>query len=353
MIQKYNIVIRIWERSFFAIIFVVIIMIPLVSADANVTHNTTPFISIDPIGNHAIGDVFVIKGTTNLPPVVNTLHIVITSSSFNPGGFGSDFQSTVPIQRGEKDINYWSCNVPTKTGWATFQGPGRNPAEDASPDNYFVTVELSTDANVSQFQLFDILPAGPDTNSTISPTPIPFITIYPIGNHTINDVFIIHGITNLAYGNDTIAINIRSSDFNPGGFGTSFYLVNASIQPGENGMNTWSAEIIPANWEIYTEPPPYRPAPQFENVRPNKYTVYLSPNGPIGSTVLVSQDFFIVSTAVKTQPSFIVITGAGTISPGNTPAPTQQSAPHSTIVTIIALLAGSFCLVYLRKREGT
>jgi len=302
------------------------------------------------LGTTSLAKFFVIKGTTNLPPVIDTLHIVITPTTFNPGGFGSDFQSTVPIQRGEKDTNYWSCNVPTTTGWLSFHGPGMNSTEDASPNNYFVTVELSTDANVSQFQLFDILPAGSNTNLTISPTPIPVITIDPIGNHTVNDVFVIHGTTNLAYGNDTLAINIGSSDFNPGGFGTSFYLVNVSIRPGENGMNTWSAEIIPASWAIYTEPPPYHPAPQFENVRPDKYTVYISPTGPPGSTVLASQDFFIVSTAVKTQPSFIVITGAGMVSPGSTPAPTQQSAPHFTIVTIIALLAGSFCLVYLRRR---
>lgn len=33
-------------------------MVPLVSADVNVTHNTTPFITIDAIGNHVIGEVF-------------------------------------------------------------------------------------------------------------------------------------------------------------------------------------------------------------------------------------------------------------------------------------------------------
>jgi len=343
---------RVPGRLFLAILFIAIIMVPFVGADANATHNTTPFITIDPIGNHAVGEVFVIKGTTNLPPVIDTLHIVITPSSFNPGGFGSDFQSTVPIQRGENDTNYWSCNVPTMTGWVTFQGPGRNPTEDASPNNYFVTVELSTDTNVTQFQFFDILPAGSNTNPAISPTPTPFITIDPVGNHTVNDVFVIHGTTNVPYGNDTLVINIGSSDFNPGGFGTSFYRVNASIRPGENGMNTWSAEIIPANWEIYNEPPPYHPAPQFENVRPDKYTVYVSPTGSHGPDLLASRDFFIVSTAVKTQPSLIVVTGVSPVSPGNIPALTQQSAPHSAMVTIIAFVTGSFCLAYFRRREG-
>jgi hypothetical protein len=48
------------------VILVSLAIIPLVSAE-NVTPVTTPFITIDPIGNHTVGDVFFINGTTNLP----------------------------------------------------------------------------------------------------------------------------------------------------------------------------------------------------------------------------------------------------------------------------------------------
>ena len=49
-------------------ILLAVSIIPLVNADnENVTSNTTPFITIDPIGNHSINDVLLIHGTTNLP----------------------------------------------------------------------------------------------------------------------------------------------------------------------------------------------------------------------------------------------------------------------------------------------
>ena len=59
---------RVLGRAFLAILIVTIFFVPLTSADnANEIPNTTPFIIIDPIGNHTVGDVFFINGTTNLP----------------------------------------------------------------------------------------------------------------------------------------------------------------------------------------------------------------------------------------------------------------------------------------------
>ena len=337
---------RVLGCLFPAILFVAIIMVPSVSADANVTHNTTPFITIDPIGNHAVGEVFVIKGTTNLPPVIDSLLILIDPTTFNPGGFSSSFQTTVPIQRGEKDMNFWSCTVPTTTGWVNFQPLGRNPHQDPRPDNYRVTVESSTDANISQFQEFEILPAGSKTNSTISPTPTLFIKIDPIGNHTVGDVFFINGTTSLPDSNNSLTLFIGWADFNPAGWGVSFYRSNISIKTGENGVNIWSAEIIPSQWEMNNESSAEssNPTPTFEKVIPGKYVVY------VGS--LVSQDpapaFFYVNQESKISPSQ-TFNATTTISSAPSPTPTQSS-PLPTLLPIVVFVSMLVWKFILKER---
>jgi hypothetical protein len=331
-----------------AILFVAIIIIPLASAnDSNVTPATTPFITIDPVGNPAAGEVFVIKGTTNLLPVIDTLHLVITPTTFNPGGFGSDFQTTVPIQRGEKDINFWSCTVPTTTGWLSFQPPGRSPTDDARPDNYMVTVESSTDGNVSQFQIFDMVPAGTDTDATISPAPAPFIKIDPVGNHTVGDVFFINGTTNLAASDNSLSLDISWADFNPGGFGTSFYMSDVSIQPGEPGINRWSAEVVPSRWEMYTEPPPYHPTPMFGKIRPGKYAVYIS-----SRDAMVSNDaapvFFYIFPESRITLFQTAMTPPAFSSPPS-PSPTQSS-PISALLPVVVFVIMLVLRFVLKER---
>jgi hypothetical protein len=338
---------RVSGRLFPAILFVAILMVPFVSAEANITPTTTPFITIDPVGNHAVGEVFLMKGTTNLPPVIDTLHIVITPSSFNPGGVGSSFQSTIPIQRGEKDINFWSCTVPTTTGWLNFHGPGRNPTQDARPDNYFVTVELSTDGNISQFQVFDILPAGQDTDSTISPAPAPFIRIDPVGNHRIGDVFFINGTTNLAVSNNSLSLTITWADFNPGGFGTSFYTSDVSIQPGEQGMNLWSAGVVPSRWEMYTEPPPYYPTPTFGEIRPGNYVIYIASKDADVSNGDAPAFFYFFPESTTTPLQTSLTTTTFSSSPSPTPA---QSSPLSALLPIIVFVIMAVLRFVLKVR---
>jgi hypothetical protein len=332
---------RLSGRLFPAILIMAILLVPSVSAEANVTPGTTPFITIDPIGNPAVGEVFLIKGTTNLPPVTDTLHLVITPTTFNPGGFGSDFQTTVPIQRGEKGISFWSCTVPTTTGWVTFHGPGMNPTPDARPDNYFVTVESSTDGKVSQSRVFDILPAGPDTRATISPAPAPFIRIDPVGNHTVGEVFFINGTTNLAASDNSLSLTITWAGFNPGGFGTSFYTSDVSIQPGDQGINHWSAEVVPSRWEMYPSPPPYHPTPAFGIIRPGNYAVSIASRDagvPDGD----APAFFYMLAESPVIPSRTSIATPPFSSP---PSPTP---PHSSPLPPL-LPAGVFVMVLVRE----
>ena len=342
---------KILYPTLFAMFLMAIMIVPLANADnGNVTLNTTPFITIDPIGNHAVGEVFVIKGTTNLPPVVDTLHILIDPTTFNPAGVGSSFQSTVPIQRGDKDINFWSCTVPTTTGWLNFHEPGMNPTQDARPDHYFVTVELSTDGNISQFQLFNILTAGPDTNSTISPTPTPFITIDPIGNHTIDEVFFINGTTNLADFNESLKLIIFEP--NPSGVGSS-YSSNVSIHPGENGVNTWSDYVIPSQWTTSTLHGSSIPG----LVTPGEYTVVAESPGadvvqffsllPSESKSTPTQTS--TPPTMRTTPSLITSTRRYKYRNCNLTNPAGYPLPMT--VPVIAIVVGIVSLASFKNRK--
>jgi PKD repeat protein len=142
----------------FAIVLAAIMIAPIASAE-NVTPVTTPFITIDPLGNHTIDEVFFINGTTNLP-ANDELLLDIFTSNMNPGGWGSAFSSNVSIQTGEKGVNLWSCNATTDR-WVTFPGP----TPDAVPGQYIVDVASVTEPVVAT-QLFSLLPS----ESTIAPS---------------------------------------------------------------------------------------------------------------------------------------------------------------------------------------
>jgi hypothetical protein len=92
----------------------------------NLTPDTTessgePLFMVDPIGNHAIGDIFFINGTTNLPVSENlTLHILDyfwligpkTKSKSYPLPSGRYvFISNIPISSATSGLNRWSVNV--------------------------------------------------------------------------------------------------------------------------------------------------------------------------------------------------------------------------------------------------
>jgi len=58
------------------LILILLVLLPASGADnVSVTPVTTPFITIDSIGNHSVGEVFFVNGTTNLPvsPNITTI----------------------------------------------------------------------------------------------------------------------------------------------------------------------------------------------------------------------------------------------------------------------------------------
>ena len=102
----------------FAIIVVsiVLMIIPVTAVNqeifppgtANASSNTYYFITIDPIGNHSVSDVFFINGTTNLP-VGDTLLVEGSSYDVVPGRrWGSDISVPVSVLPGITGVPSYS-----------------------------------------------------------------------------------------------------------------------------------------------------------------------------------------------------------------------------------------------------
>ena len=165
----------------FAIVLAALIIVPLASADeGNAIPATTPFITIDPLEDHTLDEVFFISGTTNLPVSDSPLLLEIGSNWYNPGGSGCGYQSNVTIEPGENGINTWSCNA-TPDLWQTYGiGPRPHITAGAVTGEYMVKVsspDPRISANATGF--FSILPSEDTKTSTaVNPgfTPTPAAT---------------------------------------------------------------------------------------------------------------------------------------------------------------------------------
>jgi hypothetical protein len=147
------------------------------------TFATTSFIIgnpkafINPIGDHAVGDKFIINGSTNLA-VGNNLMVEIISSSFKPtqkvqSAAFSGLAGTVKVEPGTNGFNRWSFDVDA----STFK-----------PDEYSVTVSGET-LEVTASTTFTIVEKLPTTVKITSPattvqTIIPFNTTQPAPHTT-------------------------------------------------------------------------------------------------------------------------------------------------------------------------
>jgi len=108
-----------------------------------------PKVTINPIGEQAVGSKFEIAGTTNLAYDDNDLQVEVTSSSFKPtdksqSGEFSGASGTVQVQQGTDGLNKWSFTVDA----STFK-----------PDEYIVRVSGVT-TDVVETALFNIVEAG-------------------------------------------------------------------------------------------------------------------------------------------------------------------------------------------------
>jgi len=97
-----------------ALLFLICIVAPASAADISSTSVTNPYITIDPIGNHTIGEVFFINGTTNLPVSENLTIDVYPGTPHR--GVGGRIEPGIVVDRililsGMNGVNHWSVNV--------------------------------------------------------------------------------------------------------------------------------------------------------------------------------------------------------------------------------------------------
>lgn len=242
---------KIFLTGFIAIsLLAITIVLPVNAGNSPENLTASPFIIIDPIGNHSLDEVFFIHGTTNLLPSPSPLLLHITTTRFNPAGTGSSFRASPMIQPGENGINRWSCNATTDR-WLTFLSPGPRPQEplrNALPGEYIVTVD-STDPLVFSYssQKFFINPPVNTENGTT----IPFrISIEAPGDHVTGNNFTIDGTTNLPLNADIRieVVSTSSGQVNPDGPAAEFTKQvhekgSTSIISDAEGNHVWSFEI--------------------------------------------------------------------------------------------------------------
>jgi len=232
-----------------------------------------PFITIAPVGDHAVGEIITISGTTNYP-VNTTLWISLGPKVFTnyPPNYYDD-QTLVTPGAGS---NFWQVTINTSAFVI---------------DEYSVRVQPVN--NTPLFSSITFNMTGRNVGAQDTPA-IPIIVIDPLGNHTIDEEFFINGTTNLAVSDGSLLLQIGSGEFNPGGFGSSYYRSNVSIQQGEHGVNIWSAKVEPSQWEVYTKPPNYDPAPMFSPPVPGRYQVVISSKNPYGPDIAATQYLFLM-----------------------------------------------------------
>ena len=125
----------------------------------------TPVITINPIGDQAVGNKFTITATTNLAVGDNVLFTVY-SSSFQPtdktqSGEFSGASGTVAVTQGTNGLNALSFDVDA----STFK-----------PDEYLVTAQEVLQPQATGTALFNVLQAAPPT---ATPTPVATVTTVP------------------------------------------------------------------------------------------------------------------------------------------------------------------------------
>ncbi|WP_157677615.1 hypothetical protein [Methanoregula boonei] len=171
-------------------LLVIITSIPIAAAadnggdnGINQTNASQPYyITIDPIGDHTVNEIFFMNGTTNLP-VSENVSIFIGPNWANPSGEGSSFTANVAVLQGENGANFWSCNI-TPTLWVTRLVGAHQSTNDIEYFNFgnFIGSVSSPKFNITAHsELFAISSVEPNTPSiptgTHTPSQTPTTTL--------------------------------------------------------------------------------------------------------------------------------------------------------------------------------
>lgn len=243
-----------------------------------------PTASINPIADHAAGDMVVITGTTTYPAGTR-LSLDILSLSATPGGRDRIGGTDAFIVRGGGMTNTWSGALDTA---AIPPGEYRVNAywmDESDVTKYVRSGLLST----SQMKLINNTPdpgrlTPPLVNHTLT-----FIHINRPGTITRGEKVLVSGTTNLPENTELLYLVIQQSNTSvftvdpktgqketKGGFTRSGLI---DVLPGENGISRWSfafdsTEAIPGNYEVLVT---------LESIS----TDNLGKTGPFGSEPLV------------------------------------------------------------------
>ena len=153
-----------------------------------------------------------------------------------------------------------------------------------------------------------------DINQTSASQPY-YITIDPIGNHTVNEVIFINGTTNLPI-SENLSISVNDNSFNPAGLYGSFFDTTIPIQLGENGVNYWSCNITPtlSLWKTYGGRGP--PTNDIKYFILGDFVATVESNN-----VIVNSELFTISS----------------VESGGTSTPTRTQTPSPTPTTSLPL----------------
>ena len=188
-----------------------------------------------------------------------------------------------------------------------------------------------------------------------------FITIDPIGNHSVSDVFFVNGTTNLPVG-DTLLVQGFIDQFRPGpNWGGSMYEYT-SVEPGYGGVNVWSCNLTPVLWKTFNGYAGYTQDIRyfFES---DEYVVAISENSTQHTSGTVYSNHFTISymnsgatpnvsqTSIATETTTL-LTSPSPVTVNTTPIPPTPPVPLSGIVSVAALTTMAVVWSKDKRRQG-
>ncbi len=291
-------------------ILILIIVCSLCISTGSAIVEDSPYITINPIGDHAIGDIITISGTTN-SPVNTTLWIQAGPKEFTkypPHYIGEKVQ----VVQGTNS-NLWSIQINTST---------------FAIDEYSILISPLNQGPVVLGQArFNMTARHARTLPTMgkSPTPVPaWITVdtLPIGTHQTGDSFTISGTTNISAGTELL-VEIYPLNQTRSIKGTMYSgsAGRVTIKEGSYGKNTWSYPV------------------DLSDFKPDEYRVIVS------SYQSDAEDDAMFSV-YETPSATTNCTSPGISCRVSETSPTQQSASHLGPLGIIVLI---FCMLFIQK----
>lgn len=289
----------------------------------------SPYITINPVGDHAIGDIITISGTTNFP--VNTMLWIQAGpkeyTKYPPHYIGEKVQ----IVQGANS-NLWSIQINSST---------------FAIDEYNVLIApLINDSSIFSYTGFNItarhtgtlqatsVPSTPIPRDSTSPPASSQPTVYPpegywiaidsqpIGTHYTGESFTISGTTNISPGNELLAeIYPLNQTRSIKGTIYSGSAGKVTIKEGPYGKNTWSYPV------------------DLSDFKPDEYRV-------IVSSYQSDAEGDAMFSVYETPSATTNCSSPGISCRESETSPTQQSASHLGPLGIIILI---FCILFIQK----